>query len=186
MNVKILFFVLLFVSIAFADSLLVTVRYDSGGMSIKYAELLSGPEPAYSNDGPFLLAYEKNSETIPATSFYMPILSNSDSGIRVEDKTETTMEIPYELGAQRLSLYDPEGKLLSSFDLSGISSAGDHKGSPPEESIAGKSGQDSVSDAVRNAVNASGAPEGAGGKPCCVGFVLPAIMMALVFVKKRN
>ena len=109
---------LFLVSLASAEALLVTVEYNQGNMGISYVELLEGPEPGYSSDGDFILAYETPSGTIPGTAFYMPLItSTQEEELFVSEQAEQTLTIPYEAGAESLSLYDREGNLLASFSL---------------------------------------------------------------------
>ena len=185
---------LFLVSFAFAEALLVTVEYNYGEMSIAYVELLSGPEPGYTSDGEYILAYETASGTIPGTAFYMPLItSTQEEEIFVSEEAEQTLTIPYGPGASSLSLYDREGNLLASFDLSGISNAGDYKGKPPSESIAGKSGQPSVSGAVEEALRpdaeTSSVPGAGAGtyspeEGCCMAFALLFPLLAFAFGKR--
>lgn len=174
---------LFLVSIVSAEALLVTVEYNQGNMGIRYVELFAGPEPGYSSDGDYILAYETPSGTIPGTAFNMPLVtSTQEQELLVSEQAEQTLMIPYEPSASSLSLYNIEGELLASFSLSGISQEGDYSGAPPSESIAGKSGQPSVSAGLEEAAaddDAGGTPVSApGGEDCCgTAFILLAALL---------
>ncbi len=173
-------FGLFLVSLASANALLVTVEYNQGNMGIKYVELIGGPEPGYSSDGDYILAYETSSGTVPGTAFYMPLItSTQEEELIISGQSEQTIIIPYEAGADSLSLYDSEGVLLDSFDLGGISGEGDYAGAPPSESMAGQSGQPSVSGAVEGALG-GGAQAGASEGGCCTAFILLIPLAACV------
>ncbi len=177
-------FGLFLISLVSAEALLVTVEYNQGTMGITYVELLEGPEPGYSSDGDFILAYETPSGTIPGTAFYMPLItSTQEEEIFVSEQAEQTLTIPYESGADSLSLYDREGNLLASFSLQGISGEGDYKGTPPSESIAGKSGKPSVSGALDTALSTSAGDSSSSSEEGCCGpaFILLA---ALLFARR--
>ena len=177
-------FGLFLISLVSAEALLVTVEYNQGTMGITYVELLEGPEPGYSSDGDFILAYETPSGTIPGTAFYMPLItSTQEEELFVSEHAEQTLTIPYEIGADSLSLYDSEGNLLASFSLQGISGKGDYKGTPPSESIAGKSGKPSVSGALDTALSTSAEDPSSSGEDCCgTAFIL---LTALLFTSSR-
>ncbi len=148
------FTVCLLAQVISADSMLVTVQYDSGKMMIKHMELMSGSANANYGLGPLVLAYQTNSGVMPVYSFSMPVL-NTDGSFSITDHLEQTMAIPYESGATALSLYYENGTHIDSLSLSGITRDGDSKGTPPSDSIAGTKGGKSVVGAVEGSISPS-------------------------------
>lgn len=182
-----LLFGMFLVSFASAQSLLVTVEYNQGTMGITYVELLGGPEPAYSSDGDYILAYETPSGTIPGTAFYMPLITSTQSEeLIISDSAEQTLTIPYEAGAESLSLYDRDGEVLASFDLGEISGEGDYSGSPPTESIAGQSGQASVSGAASSALSTPTSTDSGSEEGCCGPSFILLIVLLFGFLRQSG
>ncbi|VVB73223.1 Uncharacterised protein [uncultured archaeon] len=148
----ILIALLLTASAVLADSLLVTVAYDRGAYSIKHVEMLGGATPGYSANGELFLGYEMPDKVIVATFFDMPLISFSNDSVTLNDSVEYALEIPVQAGAEAVSIYNMSGNQLATFSLSGISKAGDAKGTPPTGSIAARTGQTSVAKAVSDSL----------------------------------
>ncbi|VVB65862.1 Uncharacterised protein [Candidatus Gugararchaeum adminiculabundum] len=139
--------------LAFADSMMVTVTYNYGEMGIRHVEILPGSAPNYASDGPLILAYETGGTTNPVATFYMPLVSSTKDGIIIEDYAEQTLEIPLQTGAQALSIYNENGTLLAQFDLTGVTKAGDAKGTPPSGTAADVLGEVSIAGADKQVRN---------------------------------
>ena len=155
-------FFLLLASAASAEALLVTISFDNGSFQIKHAELMEGDGQNYSEAGTHALVYETPTNLVVATWFYMPLISFTKEGTEVQDHAEQTLAIPFERGAQTLSVYDENGNNLASLDLTGLSSVGDSIGSPPTESLAASTGTNSVALAVNDSLTRHGTASGEG------------------------
>jgi len=182
-----LLFGMFLISFASAQALLVSVEYNQGTMEITYVELLGGAEPGYSSDGDYILAYETPSGTIPGTAFYMPLITSTQSQeLIVADVAEQTLTIPYEEGAESLSLYNRDGELLASFDLGEISGEGDYTGTPPTESIAGQSGQASVSGAASSALSTPASTNSSSEEGCCGPAFILLVVLLFGFLRQSS
>jgi hypothetical protein len=148
MKTTILILMLMAASAVFADSLLVTVAYNKGAYSIKHVEMLAGATPGYSANGDLFLGYEMPDKVIVATFFDMPIIYSGTNSVKANDSVEYALEIPIQQGAEAVSIYNMSGNQLATFSLSGISKAGDAKGTAPTGSIAAQTGEISVAKAV--------------------------------------
>ncbi len=184
------FVAMLACSAVFAEAMMVTVSFESGHLSLRHAELISGQPQGVTNDGPFLLAYKKGGDVVPATRFYMPILVLSDKANAAPDSAEYTLSMPVVQGAESILLYNANGSVVSALGISSIKSAGDSVGEAPRESMAGKLGEKSVAAAVDEA---SGIGSGAGqasqgnaqGKQGCLPLLVLAIVGMAAFVSRR-